>query len=225
MPAPPPTNAAGGSRTHAGASSQAGASRQDAVRAFKRELIRDAAKEAFSVQGIESATVRQIAEMAGYTTGAIYNYFPGGKAELYAEVLRDSLVKLRTHVGETVAAARDRNEGLAAAALTGLWEFYDTHPSDFALGFYLYGAGPRRVGLTHDLDNQLNTMLNVVIDEIADCLVVDGRVARADAHHVAVIHSTWVFGLLLMKTTGRVKSLHEVAESMLVDYLRLVASG
>ena len=216
MPAPTPRD-----KSEAAPERSAGSSRRDAVRAFKRELIRDAAKEAFSSQGIETATVRQIAEKAGYTTGAIYNYFPGGKEELYAEVLRDSLDKLRIHVRDAIDGANDH---LAAAALTGLWEFYDDHPSDFALGFYLYGAGPRPAVLTHDLDASLNGMLNEVIDDIAGCLVADGRVKRSKAHRLAVIHSTWVFGLLLMKTTGRVKSLQEEAETMLLDYLRLVYS-
>lgn len=194
--------------------------RQESVRRFKRALIRDAAKQVFAAHGIEGASVRGIARAAGYTTGAIYTYF-ASKEDLYAEVLRDSLDTLSREVGVAVDAAGGHR---AAAALRALWTFYSSRRSDFALGFYLYG-GARPVGLTRELDRELNARLDAVIDVIGDALVADGLAAPDRAHRTAVAHATWVFGLLLMTKTGRLRSLGEDAEQQLTDHLDALRKG
>ena len=43
-------------------------------------LIQDAAKKVFMQKGYAGATVRDIAALAGFSLGAIYNYFPNKKA-------------------------------------------------------------------------------------------------------------------------------------------------
>lgn len=194
--------------------------RRDSVRRFKRELIRDAAKQVFAAHGIEGASVREIAKTAGYTTGAIYTYF-ASKEDLYAEVLRDSLDAL---FAEVRGAADAAGEHRAAAALRGLWTFYDTRRSDFELGFYPSG-GARPVGLTRELDRELNARLDQVIDVIGEGMVTDGLVAPERAHRAAVAHAIWVFGLLLMTKTGRLRSLDEDAEQQLADHLSTLQNG
>ncbi|WP_214364431.1 TetR/AcrR family transcriptional regulator [Pseudonocardia sp. H11422] len=198
------------------AEATAGDDRQESVRRFKRDLIRDAAKRVFSEKGIAGASVREIAKAAGYTTGAIYTYF-ATKEELYAAVLRDSLAALHAEV-TTASPDGAVPGGRAEAALRALWTFYDTRRSDFELGFYLYG-GARPVGLTRDLDRELNAALDAVMDHIGAGLVADGLASPEEAHHLAVTSATWVFGLLLMTKTGRLRSLHEDAEALLTTYL------
>lgn len=193
--------------------------RQESVRRFKRELIRHAAAQVFAAHGIEGASMREIARTAGYTTGAIYTYF-ASKEDLYAEVLRDSLESLLTEVRDAADAA---SEHRAAAALRGLWTFYDTRRADFELGFYLYG-GARPVGLTRELDRELNARLDRVIDVIGHGLVADGIVVPARAHRAAVAEAVWVFGLLLMAKTGRLRSLGEDAATQLDDHLHTLTT-
>jgi AcrR family transcriptional regulator len=195
-------------------------SRHESVRRFKRELIRDAAKQVFAANGIEGASVREIAKTAGYTTGAIYTYF-ASKEELYAEVLRDSLDAL---LAEVRGASEADPEHRSAAALRALWSFYDTRRADFELGFYLYD-GARPAGLTRELDRDLNARLDRVVDVIGEGLVVDGVTPPERAHRAAVGHATWVFGLLLMSTTGRIRSLGEDAEQQLTDHLETLKKG
>jgi AcrR family transcriptional regulator len=194
--------------------------RQEAVREFKRQLIRDAAKRIFAEKGIAGASVREIAKAAGYTTGAIYTYFTT-REDLYADVLRDSLGALHDEVAAAAAAATSER---AAAALRGLWTFYDSHPADFDLGFYLYG-GARPVGLTPELNRELNTLLDRVVLLIAEHMVAEGLAAPQDAHHLAVTYATSVFGLLLMTKTGRLRSLNEDAPGVLDTYLTTLNQG
>lgn len=188
--------------------------RRDAVRRFKRELIRDSAKRIFAERGIDAASMREIAQASGYTTGSLYTYF-ATKEDLYAEVLRDSLDALY----RAVVCASSSSAPSSSAALRALWRFYDARPADFDLGFYLYG-GARLAGLTRGLDEELNSRLDAVMAHIGDCLVTDGLVRADAAHRQGVMHATWIFGLLLMSKTGRLRSVAEQAEPMLDRYLR-----
>jgi TetR/AcrR family transcriptional regulator len=193
--------------------------RRDAVRQFKKHLIRDAAKQIFAERGIEAASMREIAQSAGYTTGSIYLYFDT-KEELYAEVLRDTLHALYVVVAESpLPAGASQTE----RALRGLWQFFTDRPADFDLGFYLYG-GARPAGLSPQLDDELNELLDSVMVHIAQCLVADGLTAQNDAHHQAVLHATWIFGLLLMNKTRRLKAFDERAEPLLDSYMHNVLS-
>ena len=70
-----------------GNAGSARASRNTAVNALKRDLIREAAKRVFLARGLSAASVREIALQAGYTTGAIYFHY-ASKEEIYADVLR-----------------------------------------------------------------------------------------------------------------------------------------
>ncbi|GAC1549820.1 MAG: hypothetical protein NVS3B16_23770 [Vulcanimicrobiaceae bacterium] len=179
-------------------------------------MIRDAAKRIFSERGIEAASMREIASAAGYSTGLIYAYF-ATKEELYAEILRDSLHRLYDALVESVeSATSDR----AVRALRRLWHFYDVDSqADFNLGFYLYG-GARPAGLNHTLDNELNVRFDGVMTYIGDCLLADRLATAKDAHHLAVMHATSLFGLLLMTKTGRLKSVKEKPDRLLESYLR-----
>lgn len=193
--------------------------RRDVVREFKKGLIRDAARQTFAERGMEGATLREIAQAAGYTTGAIYTYFDT-KEELYAEVLRDSLHALRESVSVAVGTAVEPS---SAAALRGLWAFYDERPTDFELGFYLYG-GVRPAGLNKPLDDELNLLFSKVMSIIGDALVADGLTSPDHSHHLAVVHATWVFGLLLMDKTGRVRSVEQSTSALLSSYLQMATS-
>ena len=190
--------------------------RRVAVREFKRGLIRDAAKRIFVERGIDAASMREIAQTAGYTTGSIYTYF-ATKEDLYAEILRDSLHAQYAAVAAAVGAATGPR---AVAAVRGVWDFYQVNPADFDLGFYLYG-GARPAGLNHDLDAELNALLDRVMTYVGECLVADGVVSPEHAHHRAVGHVTSIFGLLLMTKTGRLRSVIEESGPMLESYLRM----
>lgn len=195
------------------------ADRQRAIRDLKRRIIRDAATEVFAREGIERASVREIARAAGYTTGALYASY-ATKEELYAEILRESLELL---AGELSAARSGAGPGsLAPATLRRLFEFYVERPHDFDLSFYLYG-GARPRGLNRVLDRELNACLVRVMALIGRSLVEDGLAREGEAQHAAVSAATFVFGLLLMMKTGRLRSLREDPTRLLEDGLdRLV---
>ena len=193
-------------------------SRRDAVREFKRGLIRDAAKQIFTERGIDAASMREIAQTAGYTTGSMYTYF-ATKEDLYAEILRDTLEAQYAAVVEAAESVEPGDGCRTEAALRRFWQFYD-NPADFDVGFHLYG-GARPAGLNRDLDDELNARLDRVMIAIGECMVADGLVSAEKAHHRAVVHTTSIFGLLLMTKTGRLRSVNEKPAPVLESYLRI----
>jgi AcrR family transcriptional regulator len=186
--------------------------RKAAVSAFKRELIREAAKRVFVEVGLHKTSVREIAKAAGYTTGAIYAQY-ASKEEVYADILRESLTSMATAVEQAAAAAQVGRKG--AAALRAWFEYFRERPAEYDLGFYLYG-GAKPAGVGKELNRELNVRLKRVYTAAADALEADGLVKASEKHEKAVAGASWMFGILLMFRTGRLKIL-AVGVDQLVD--------
>lgn len=181
--------------------------RKAAVSDYKRSLILEAAKGLFAGEGIEGASLRSIAKAAGYTTGAIYVHF-ATKEELYAAVLRESLDELVTRLESAGGDPR--------RVLKVLLDFYRERPHDFNLSFYLYG-GARPAGLNADLDGELNERMSEIVQ------MVGRSIGPADrAGHLGSAATSYVFGLLLMLRTGRLRVLGEDPETLLDTYIAML---
>ena len=63
---------------------------QETLDLHRRRVIVDAARRVFETTGLEGASIRAIAQMAGCTTGAIYPLFRS-KEEVFAVVLGELL--------------------------------------------------------------------------------------------------------------------------------------
>ena len=186
------------------------ASRNTAVNALKRDLIREAAKRVFVARGLSAASVREIAQQAGYTTGAIYFHY-ASKEEIYADVLRESLSALHEAVSSAAAAENKPVEALVAAYRAFI-AFYRAKPQDLSLGLYLFeGAGPR--GLSSALNRDLNERFLGVMKIFEEGLAaarVDRRARKVEA--VALFNE--MVGLLIAANTGRLAVFGVDADAM-----------
>jgi len=87
-------------------------------RADTRERLLGSALVVFAREGYEGASVEEIAEEAGFSTGAVYSSF-GGKQELFFALLDRCLEEEKRDIGEIFA----RNESLeAVVAAIGRWK-------------------------------------------------------------------------------------------------------
>ena len=85
--------------------------RRERERQRTREDILEAALVVFSRAGYHNATIGDIARQAGYSTGALYNYFKG-KQDLFASLVRGIMESLTERIGEVLAEAPDFSSGL-----------------------------------------------------------------------------------------------------------------
>lgn len=167
----------------------------------KREIIRSAAKKLFADSGLDKTSVREIARLAGYTTGAIYFHY-ANKEELYADILRESMDRLLIAINGALPENGDPIAKLVAG-FGALVHFYEKNPRDLDLSLYLLnGAHPR--GLTPTLNKELNSKMCLVLDiyrtELSRAGIADARLNV----EVAGLFDEMI-GSLVAAHTGRLK--------------------
>ncbi len=189
--------------------------RLQALHEARRAHVLAAAREAFMALGIEGTSMREIAQRAGYTPGAIYSYFPG-KEHIYGALLGESLERLNAGVAAATAGAESPAQRLRRAA-GAFFAFYRDNPRDLDLGFYLFqGMKPR--GLTPALDQRLNARLRDALQPARDALREMGMPAgRALAETTALFAQ--VAGLLLLRHTGRIRMFGQDAQALFDAYV------
>lgn len=211
------------------ADSAARSARQRAVTDVRRGLVLDAARSAFLELGLEGASLREIAKRAGYTPGAIYNYF-SSKEEVYGALLGESLERLNLFVDaaqptpdrralpDDAEAARLRlAQRTLRAKATAFFEFYRESPRDLDLGFYLFhGMQPR--GLTPVLNEQLNARLRDALAPTQQALAEMG-LGSSDAQAEVTALFAHIVGLLLLSHTGRIRMFRQESQALFDRYL------
>jgi AcrR family transcriptional regulator len=222
--AKPPTPS-GPSRSGAAAAPDAdhGARREARQRALvdaRRALVLDAARAAFFELGLEKTSIREIAQRAGYTPGAIYSYF-ASKEEMYGALLGESLERLNDRVA-VAAAAAGRGASAVRATARAFFDFYAENPRDLDLGFYLFqGMQPR--GLTPALNARLNRRLRAALQPTQETLEALGMPAGEALAEVTALFAHTV-GLLVLSHTGRIRMFRQASQDLFDTYLeRLVA--
>jgi TetR/AcrR family transcriptional regulator, cholesterol catabolism regulator len=90
---------------------------EDLVGNEARLRILDAAERLFAGKGFDSVTLRDIALPLGLTHSALYYHFPGGKEELFAEVMERNIRRHGTGLAKALEGGADLRGKLRAASL------------------------------------------------------------------------------------------------------------
>lgn len=100
-----------------------------------RKLLLDAAEEVFARRGFDGAALEDIADVAGYTRGAIYSHF-GSKAELFLAVVERQRQQFLDGFADVIAAFH-RLEDLDTDELADRWRQLITKegPDHSVLGY------------------------------------------------------------------------------------------
>jgi AcrR family transcriptional regulator len=137
-------------------------------KARTREQLLDAAADVFGRRGFDGATVEEIAETAGYSTGALYSNF-ANKEELFVELLSarrtrgtSRRVSLLAGILEADAAHRDD-------PLRGLTEFFvrfaDRDAGALEAEFWLYAVRhPEAMGIIAERQREQVDALELLIE-------------------------------------------------------------
>ena len=189
--------------------------RRQALSDVRRALVLDAASTVFFEHGLEGTSMREIAQRAGYTPGALYSYF-ASKEALYGALLGESLDRLNLHVQQALSGRASGTDSLRAAA-GAFFDFYRQHPRDLDLGFYLFqGMKPR--GLTPELNDTLNARLRDALQPTQDALLALGMSAPKAVAEVTALFAHAV-GLLVLRHTGRIRMFRQASQGLFDTYL------
>jgi AcrR family transcriptional regulator len=187
--------------------------------ADKRAAIVAAARAVFARHGLESASMRLIAQEAGVAAPTLYLYFAGAE-ELYGAALSASLADLGAALRVAGTQARGKRERATALA-HAFFDFYYARPDDAALGLYLNrGLGPR--GLTAELDAQLNAELLAALKPITGALRELQSLSPRAADTAAFALASSAMGVAIFHHTRRDKSLRVDARAAFEQLLSWV---
>jgi TetR/AcrR family transcriptional regulator len=100
--------------------------RRQQVLEVHREHLLDAAEEVFGEKGFQDATIKEIAERAEFSVGAVYGIV-SGKEHLLAQTLKRRAVELLAGMDEVAVEARGGLDGLHRMADLQV-EFFRRHP-------------------------------------------------------------------------------------------------
>jgi AcrR family transcriptional regulator len=89
--------------------------RRESRRALSRDQIMDVAEQLFARKGFHDASLREIAELAEYSVGAVYGFFVS-KDELYREIFHRRTAAFMPGMSEVLSSALPPHEQLVALA-------------------------------------------------------------------------------------------------------------
>ncbi len=89
-------------------------SRKERERLMRRQAMLEAARAVFAEKGYANATLDEIAQRAEFGKGTLYNYFPGGKDELFFAVFEEVFAQFQTLIDAAFAPAASFREGFEA---------------------------------------------------------------------------------------------------------------
>jgi AcrR family transcriptional regulator len=190
--------------------------RQQAMTDQRRAHVLDAARAAFFELGLAGASIREIAQRAGYTPGAIYSYF-ASKEEVYGALLGESLERLNGQVARACENGAAKGVERLRAAASAFFDFYRENPRDLDLGFYVFqGLQPR--GLTPKLNEALNRRLRDALQPTQEALVGLGMPDGQAVQEVTALFAHCV-GLLVLSHTGRIRMFNQGSQELFEAYL------
>ncbi len=183
------------------------ATRRDRERLARRRAMLDAALAVFGEHGFDGATVDEIAERAEFGKGTLYNYFPGGKDELYLALFDEHVLGGLAAVIEravpadadlaTPAGAREAFRRLIA----GLFAHFEANRSVTLVfmreGHRMMTDPTIRVHVAGRFERLMDAVARLVERGVAS-----GALRRLPPHAVAHLLMGTVRGMLMARLAG-----------------------
>jgi AcrR family transcriptional regulator len=163
------------------------------AKARTRERLLEAAAQTFARKGYAGATVEEIAEAAGHTTGALYAHF-GGKQELFLELMSSRASRRRTAVAEILRADDGRDPVDALAEFLERTGSPDPDVMALWAEFWLYAVrNPDAMGA---LIAQRREQVDALVDLVSTAMERRGAPPGVSARAVATVALAMFQGLI-----------------------------
>jgi AcrR family transcriptional regulator len=184
--------------------------------AATRDRIMDATAELFRRQGYTGTGIKQIVVDASAPFGSIYHFFPGGKEQLGAEVIRRS-GQLYLELFITIPAGAPDVESGLVAFFTGAAEHLEE--TDFADACPIATVALEVASSSETLRIATADVFTTWIDAATEYVVLDG-VARPQARALAFTVLSLLEGAFLFSRALKSTEPMRVAGQAAVDALR-----
>jgi AcrR family transcriptional regulator len=182
------------------------------ARGVTRARILAAARVAFAKGGYGATTNKDIADLAGITTAAIYQYFDS-KTALYMDTVRDANQALLPAYRSVVEGARSTRDALRALLLASA-ELHHRDPSLAAFLSALPVEMQRHPELAAAMADSPSEIVDV-FEKAVEIGVKSGEIPRAQAPLVVALFVACSMGLSLFVAAVVGSSLHDIVETFL----------
>jgi AcrR family transcriptional regulator len=181
--------------------------RERRYRETRREILR-AARRVVARSGARDCSVRDIAEVVGFSAPALYRYFPGGKDEILVTLARENLAFLGRHL-RRVPADLPPEERIIELGLVYL-EFAREHGENLEILFESLAAvdAGDRDPTAGPLDG--DEIFAIIDQAFRDAVDAGVLVAREPSDVVLMWHGAWS----LLHGMSVVEKLHPHHEEM-----------
>ena len=164
-----------------------------------RDRILTATNELFRRQGFNGTSLAQVVDASGATTGSLYHFFPGGKTELTAAVLRSSGAAYRELIELILTAASDPAEAMTdafdgAAATVDESGFIDPCP---------IGTITSEVASTNEELRQVASEVIASWVDVVERYLIEAGIVRDRAHPLATLAVASIEGSFMMSRAHR----------------------
>ncbi|MCV6981851.1 TetR/AcrR family transcriptional regulator [Mycolicibacterium pulveris] len=180
-----------------------------------RNLLLDAAEEVFARKGLTGAALEDIAEVAGYTRGAIYSHF-GAKEELFLAVVDRQRQRFLDGFNETIQSF-GRLDELSVDELAERWREVGNDPNRAALNYELTLYLLRNPQARERLDSQRHETIRSLGEFIGK------NVARLGA--TLTMPADTLAQLILAVNDGVTLGSHLDGSDLYRPYLQLIVSS
>jgi len=176
-----------------------------------RQRILTATNELFRRQGFNGTSLSQIVKASQSTTGSLYHFFPGGKDDLTAEVLRVSGAAYLELVLLLFEAAAGPAEAMAdsfrsAAAVVVDSDYIDPCP---------IGTVAREVASTHEALREVAAeVMNSWVESAADFFVGNGIERPRATELASLLVATIEGGFVMLRATRDVDQFVALGDSL-----------
>lgn len=164
--------------------------------------VLDAAEEVFDLKGFVGATVREIADAAEISVGALYNLFPGGKDEVFTAVIGRRTEETLEILDEALARPGSPQQRLHAL-VDAILDYYADHAQYYRLFQRAIGGDWLKFGATASDTNWRN--YQTIVDRYADVFragMEAGEVVDDDPEAMAVIFAGMMQAYLAYRVVG-----------------------
>lgn len=158
-----------------------------------RTNVLSAARVCFARSGFAVTTNRDIADLAGVTPAALYQYFDS-KVALYAAVAHEAAATVATHM-RSQTVAQDSAVASLAAIVRSLIALHEQDRSLAAFLSALPGELQRHPELAHSFVPGRDAKLSTVMGEIVERAVTLGEIEARDGRRVAEMFIACMMGL------------------------------
>ncbi|MHC4713254.1 MAG: TetR/AcrR family transcriptional regulator [Planctomycetota bacterium] len=166
--------------------------------AAKRADIEDAAVHFFATRGLAGTTIRDIAERAGVTDGALYRHY-SGKNEMARRLFAREVERFSTELAGVLFDEAASFEGRVRNAVRFIYRYYKKHPMRFSFVLLTQHGFPAEK-ILEDSYNPNDMVIRFVSTGMAA-----GNIEQGDPVFTAALLMGAVLQPVVMHRYGRVK--------------------